>query len=107
MDHEAALSATQADILSFFRDYAGRKARPPTYREIMAGCGLASTSVVNYHVGQLVRRGYVIRERAVSRGMRLTPRGEAAAGGARKVAPARPAVGVVVMRPAPKRKRRE
>ena len=43
-------------IVKFKRQYQGRS---PTYREIMDGTDLRSTSTVNYHVGRLVKLGKV------------------------------------------------
>lgn len=45
-------------IFTYFTDFCARHAGlPPTYREIMAGTGVSSTSVVNHHLRKLVRKG--------------------------------------------------
>jgi hypothetical protein len=43
----------------------------PTIRDIVHGCGISSTSVVNYNLEILVQRGYIRRHREVSRGIEL------------------------------------
>jgi repressor LexA len=66
------LSEKHKKILQFLADYQAKNDRPPSIREICAKVGISSTSVVNYDLDQLERRGYIIRDDRVSRGLRLT-----------------------------------
>jgi repressor LexA len=66
------LSEKHIRILQFLADYQAKNDRPPSIREICAKVGISSTSVVNYDLDQLERRGYIIRDDRVSRGVRLT-----------------------------------
>ena len=47
---------------------------PPSIRDILGGCGISSTSVVNYNLTILEREGYIRRHRSVSRGIELIDR---------------------------------
>ena len=47
--------------LVFLRAYIARYGYPPTYREIAAGAGLSSTSVVHYQLRALEEDGYITR----------------------------------------------
>jgi len=66
-----ALSERQQRILEFIRQFIKEHDYPPTIREIGAAVGISSTSVVNYHLNVLQERGYIVREREISRGLRL------------------------------------
>jgi repressor LexA len=66
------LSEKHIRILQFLADYQTKNDRPPSIREICAKVGISSTSVVNYDLDQLERRGYIMRDDRVSRGLRLT-----------------------------------
>lgn len=44
---------------------------PPTIRQMGEAAGINSTSVVNYNLNKLVQRGYLSRERKVSRGYKI------------------------------------
>lgn len=59
-------------------DYHLRHGYAPTFRELMATCGLSSTSVAEYHVSRLEAAGVVRRTARVARGMVLLryPRGQ-------------------------------
>jgi len=66
------LRPRQKAMLEFIRQFIDENDYPPTIREIGAAVGISSTSVVNYNLDQLERKGYIIRNREVSRGLRLT-----------------------------------
>ncbi len=66
------LSEKHLKILGFLADYQSQFDRPPSIREICAKVGISSTSVVNYDLDQLEKRGYIVRDDRVSRGVRLT-----------------------------------
>jgi repressor LexA len=75
------LSGRQQRILTFIRHFVKEKAYPPTIRDIVAGCGISSTSVADYNLQILESAGYLRRRREVSRGIQLTEgEGEARTG---------------------------
>jgi len=51
----------------FWRDHG----YPPSIRDIVAGCSLSSTSVADYNLKILEKKGYIRRHREVSRGIEL------------------------------------
>ena len=68
----AKLSPRQSRILEFIREFLEEHGyRPPTIREIQRGCGISSTSVVDYNLHILQREGYIRRAPEVSRGLEL------------------------------------
>jgi repressor LexA len=58
--------------MEFIRKYLGENGFPPSIREIGKAVGISSTSVVNYNLRRLEERGYLSREKEVSRGLRLS-----------------------------------
>jgi repressor LexA len=58
-------------ILNFVREYQYENGYPPSIREIGEKTGISSTSVVNYYLDQLEKRGLIERDRKISRGVRL------------------------------------
>jgi repressor LexA len=67
-----ALSERQRRILEFIKDFVLENGYPPTIREIGEAVDISSTSVVNYNLNALQKEGHIIRDRTVSRGIRLT-----------------------------------
>jgi repressor LexA len=84
------LSAKQQGILDFLREFIDEKTYPPSIRDIQAGCSISSTSVVDYNLKRLEEKGYIRRDREVSRAIELTT-----AGGRRAVAVRVPIVGTI------------
>ena len=68
------LSGKQQSILRFIRDFIRDKDYPPSIRDIQDGCGISSTSVVDYNLKALERMGYIRRDREVSRAIELVGR---------------------------------
>ncbi len=68
------LSARQNRMLDFIRKFFTDHGRPPTIREIGEAVGISSTSVVNYNLNILQEKGYILRDREVSRGVKLVDR---------------------------------
>ena len=68
------LSSKQKQILSFLRRFREEKDYPPTVRDILKGCGISSTSVVDYNLKILEREGHIRRDREVARGIELMDR---------------------------------
>jgi repressor LexA len=73
------LSSKQRSIIDFIHRFWRDRNYPPSIRDIVAGCGLSSTSVADYNLKILERQGHIRRHREVSRGIEL-PAGARAAG---------------------------
>lgn len=65
------LSLRQRKILSFIQDFQAEKGYLPSLREILRGCNISSTSVVDYNLQRLEEMGYMKREKKISRGIGL------------------------------------
>ncbi|MCK9520223.1 MAG: transcriptional repressor LexA [Dehalococcoidia bacterium] len=65
------LSGKQAQILEFLRQFIDDKDYPPSIRDIQEGCDISSTSVVDYNLRKLEEKGYIRRDREVSRGIEI------------------------------------
>ena len=65
------LSERQEQILQFIREFTREEGRPPTLREIGSAVGISSTSVVDYNLNALAKKGYLTRNPHVSRGIRI------------------------------------
>jgi repressor LexA len=59
-------------ILDFLQVYQRENRYPPSIREIGEKTGISSTSVVNYYLDQLEKKGMIERDRKISRGVRLS-----------------------------------
>jgi repressor LexA len=71
------LSPKQQKIANFIYRFWEDRGYPPSIRDIVAGCGISSTSVVNYNLNILEKKGYIRRHREVSRGIELVARSSA------------------------------
>lgn len=69
-DQNTTLSEREAAVLAFVQSYCQRERIPPTLREIAAGCHVAHSMVGGY-LDSLHIKGYIVRKRGVSRGIRL------------------------------------
>ncbi len=65
------LTMKQQAILNFIQDFMARQHYPPTYEEIRCGLGLSTKSLVDYHLAALEEAGFISRDRATPRGLRL------------------------------------
>jgi repressor LexA len=63
------LTEPQQKILSFITNYVDQNNVPPTIREIQAGTGISSTSMVSYHLKALERASMLNRYERRSRGL--------------------------------------
>jgi len=72
-----ALSSKQQHIIDFVRRFWVDRGYPPAIREIVNGCGISSTSVVDYNLNILESEGYIRRHPEVSRGIELLARSSA------------------------------
>jgi repressor LexA len=59
-------------ILDFLSEYQRANKYPPSIREIGERTGISSTSVVNYYLDQLEKKGMIERDRKISRGVRVS-----------------------------------
>jgi repressor LexA len=66
-----ALSPKQERIINFVTEFLNDKGYPPTIRDIAAGCGISSTSVVAYNLKKLEQAGYIRRHGEISRGIKF------------------------------------
>jgi len=58
-------------ILEFIRVFLQEKGYAPTVRDIARGCGISTSSVVQYHLNMLEKEGYIQRDPQVFRSIRL------------------------------------
>jgi len=65
------LSSKQQHIIDFIRRFLLDRGYPPSIRDIVSGCNISSTSVVDYNLDVLEREGYIRRHPEVSRGIEL------------------------------------
>ncbi|HXK33166.1 MAG TPA: transcriptional repressor LexA [Dehalococcoidia bacterium] len=65
------LSTRQEAILDFMRKFIDEHDYPPSIRDIQLGCGISSTSVVDYNLKALEKAGLIRRDREVSRAIEL------------------------------------
>ena len=65
------LSERQNKMLEFITNFVKEHPYPPSVREIQMGCGISSTSVVDYNLHILRREGYIKRSPDISRGIQL------------------------------------
>ncbi len=63
------LTERQRRILEFIDTFAEEKSYAPSIRDIVKGCGISSTSVVDYNLRILEREGHLRRDAEVSRGI--------------------------------------
>jgi repressor LexA len=60
--------------MEFMGKFMDEHGFPPTVRDIQHGCGISSTSVVDYNLQILQRDGYIRRSPDISRGIELVGR---------------------------------
>ena len=65
------LSPKQQAILTYLEEFITERDYPPSIRDILHGCSISSTSVVDYNLKRLEERGYIRRDREVSRAIEL------------------------------------
>ena len=67
-------SQTRQHVLEFIHDFVDDRGYAPTVRDIMRGCSLSSTAVVQHHLNILEREGYIHRDPEVFRSIQLLDR---------------------------------
>jgi len=70
-------SAALDAVLTFIRFHQDEQGYPPTIREIMVGCRLSTTSLVNHYLNKLAAQGLIERVDGTARGIRLVPQDDA------------------------------
>jgi repressor LexA len=65
------LSPKQQGILRFLETFISDHDYPPSIRDIQSGCDISSTSVVDYNLKRLEEKGFIRRDREVSRAIEL------------------------------------
>ncbi len=65
------LSDKQASIFEFLKNWLDDRDYPPSIRDIQDGCSISSTSVVDYNLRKLEEKGFIRRDREISRGIEL------------------------------------
>lgn len=65
------LTERQREILNFIEDFIDDNNYPPTYREIGAKFGIASTFGVKRHIDALIKKGYLLSGNNTSRTLSL------------------------------------
>jgi repressor LexA len=63
--------STRERIFGFIRDFLAAKGYAPTVRDIVRGCNISTTSVVQHHLDKLEKEGYIQRDPQVFRSIRL------------------------------------
>lgn len=71
------LSDKQRRIIKYIDRFLSERGYPPSIRDIQKGCGISSTSVVDYNLNILESRGHISRHADVSRGIKLLDRTQA------------------------------
>jgi repressor LexA len=66
-----SISARQQCMVDYIGVFWRDHGYPPSIRDIVAGCSLSSTSVADYNLKILEKRGFIKRHREVSRGIEL------------------------------------
>lgn len=66
------ISQTRERIIKFIRDFIDDRGYAPTVRDIVKGCRLSSTAVVQHHLNVLERSGHIHRDPEVFRSIQLT-----------------------------------
>lgn len=68
------VSQTRERILNFIRDFIDERGYAPTVRDILKGCFISSTAVVQHHLNILEREGHIHRDPEVFRSIQLLDR---------------------------------
>ena len=69
-----SISDRQKSILDFITRFISDQGYSPSVRDVVQNCGISSSSVAQYHLNALERKGYISRSRDISRSIGLTKR---------------------------------
>ncbi|MBM3175945.1 MAG: repressor LexA [Chloroflexi bacterium] len=70
-----SFNETRRRILQYIHDFVEERGYAPTVRDILRGCGISSTAVVQHHLNILEREGCIDRDPKVFRSIQLPGRG--------------------------------
>jgi len=65
------VSETRQRIFKYIRDFIDERGYSPTVRDILKGCNISSTAVVQHHLNILEREGHIHRDPEVFRSIQL------------------------------------
>ena len=65
------LNTTRENILQFIHGFIDERGYSPTVRDILKGCEISSTAVVQYHLDVLEKEGRIHRDPEIFRSIRL------------------------------------
>lgn len=65
------LSPKQKRVLDFITNFIQEKGYAPSVRDVAEGCSISSSSVAQYHLDVLERKGHIHRDRQISRSIGL------------------------------------
>ncbi len=68
------ISETRQRIFKFIHDFLDDKGYAPTVRDILKGCKISSTAVVQHHLNILEREGHIHRDPEIFRSIQLLDR---------------------------------
>ena len=68
------VSHTREKILNFIHEFVDERGYAPTVRDILKGCSISSTAVVQHHLNMLEREGHIHRDPEVFRSIQLLDR---------------------------------
>jgi repressor LexA len=66
------LNTTRENILQFIHGFIDERGYSPTVRDILKGCGISSTAVVQYHLDVLEKEGHIHRDPEIFRSIRIS-----------------------------------
>ncbi len=66
------LNTTRENILQFIHGFIAERGYSPTVRDILKGCEISSTAVVQYHLDVLEKEGHIHRDPEIFRSIRLS-----------------------------------
>jgi repressor LexA len=66
------LNTTRENILQFIHEFIDERGYSPTVRDILRGCQISSTAVVQYHLDVLEKEGRIHRDPEIFRSIRLS-----------------------------------
>ena len=66
------LGTTRETILQFIQGFIDERGYSPTVRDILKGCEISSTAVVQYHLNVLEKEGRIHRDPEIFRSIRLS-----------------------------------
>lgn len=68
------INSTRQKILQYIHDFFDERGYAPTVRDILKGCSLSSTAVVQHHLNILEREGHIHRDREIFRSIQIADR---------------------------------